>query len=170
MSTETPGAGGSEQSVTNQLAQLVPSFDPATDSVEQWRQKIMLLLRAWPETTYTELATRVILNTAFQKSELRQSEAMTGDKARIMKISEIVTGQFGQVDFEKKYEVVEKALFRCQQKTDESADSFLARMDVAWTEVETKKIDLREVQAYVVLRGSRLSSEDKKRVLVECGV
>ena len=33
------------QSLTSQLAQLVPTFDPGVDSVEQWSQKIKLILK-----------------------------------------------------------------------------------------------------------------------------
>ena len=131
------------QSLTSQLAQLVPTFDPGVDSVEQWSQKIRLILQAWPESRLRELATRIVLNTkgsAFQKLELRQSEVLTGDKGGIEKIIEIVSGQFGQIDLEKKYEIVERAIYKCVQKQDESSDSFLARSDVTWTEVLMKKV------------------------------
>lgn len=55
----------------------------------------------------------------------------------------------------------------CVQKQDESNDSYLARADILWTEVLTKSIKLEELQAYITLRGSGLSSEDKKRVVLE---
>ena len=163
--TETPG-------ISSQLAQLVPSFDPAVDTVEGWSQRIELLLHAWPEQKLKELGTRIILGTkgsAFQKLQLRQEEVLTGTKEGIKRAVEIVGGQFGQVELERKYEIVEKALFRCQQKQDETSDSYLARADVAWTEVLMKKIQMQELQAYIVMRGSRLSPDDKKRVLVEAG-
>ena len=70
---------------------------------------------------------------------------------------------------ERKFEIVEKALFRGAQKSDETSDSYLSRCDVIWTELVNKKIDIKEIQAYILLRGSRLSSDDKKRVLVESG-
>ena len=41
--------------------------------------------------------------------------------------------------------------------------------DVVWTELIGKKIDMAEIQAYILLRGSRLGSEDKKRVIVDSG-
>ena len=149
----------------NQLSSLVPSFDPTTDSVETWAQKIELLVGAWPETKYRDLATRIIFNTkgsAFQKLQLKQGEILTGDKKGIQTLVETVGGQFGQVDLEKKFEVVERALYRCVQKPDESADSYLARADISWTEMNMKKVDLTEVQAYITLRGGRLTAEDKK--------
>ena len=141
-----------EGSVATQLAQLVPTFDPGTDNVEVWRQKVLLLVKAWPEGKLMELATRILLSTkgsAFQKLELRQAEVLTGTKEGIQKIIEIVTGQFGQVDLEKKYDVVERALYKCSQKADETSDSYLARADVAWTKIDAKKVKLHEIQAYI---------------------
>lgn len=150
-----------------QLSTLIPTFDPATDNVEQWAQKIELLTHVWPEGKLNELATR---GSAFGKLQLRQKELLVGTKEGIAKIVQIVGGQFGRVNLEQKFDLVEKALFRCVQKPDETSDSFLARCEVVWTELHQKKVKLEEVQAYIILRGSRLGSEDKKRVLVESGV
>ena len=72
-----------------------------------------------------------------------------------------------KVNLEKTYDIVEKALFKCVQRQDESNDSFLARCDVIWSELKAKRIDLEQVHAYIFLRGSLLSSEDKKRVIIE---
>ena len=170
--TEAASGDGQKESVQTQLAQLVPSYDPGVDSVETWSQKIQLLLQAWPENRLVELATRIVLNTkgsAFQKLQLHQAEIFTGDQKGIEKIASLVGGSFGQVELEKRFEIAEKALFRCVQKPDETADSFLARADVAWSELLAKKMSLAELQAYITLRGSRLTGDDKKRILVESG-
>ena len=37
---------------------------------------------------------------------------------------------------------------------------------MTWTELLAKK-DLKELQAYIVLRGSKLGADDKKRVIIE---
>ena len=143
---------------SNQLASLIPTFDPSSDSVEQWTQKIELLTKVWPEGRLNELATRIILNcrgSAFAKLQLQQKELLSGTVESIAKIVEIVGGQFGQVSLEQKFDIVEKALFRCNQKADESADSYLARSEVVWTELLMKKVNLAEVQAYIILRGSK---------------
>ena len=58
---------------------------------------------------------------------------------------------------------------RGQQKNDETADSFVSRNDVVWTELLAKNIKMEEIRAYVLLRGSKLANEDKKRVIVESG-
>eukprot|EP00435_Cladocopium_sp_Y103_P033065 s2915_g8.t1 len=90
---------------------------------------------------------------------------MTGHKSGTQLLITTLGGQWGKVKLEKTYEIVEKALFKCIQRQDESNDSFLARCDVIWSELKTKKIDLEQIHAYIVLRGSLLSSEDKKRIL-----
>ena len=68
---------------------------------------------------------------------------------------------------EQKYEHAERALYKCQQKGDESADSYLARADIMWTELNNRAMKLSDLQAYVTLRGSTLTAEDKKRVLID---
>ena len=156
----------------NQLAVLVPTFDPSIDNVEIWSSKVELLLHAWPQNKILELVTRLILGckgTAYQKLQLHQKELLVNDQSSVKKLVELVGGTWGAIPLEKKFELVEKALFKGIQKTDESSDSYLSRVDVIWTELLSKGVDLKEIQSYIVLGGSRLNMEDKKRVIVESG-
>eukprot|EP00435_Cladocopium_sp_Y103_P052793 s935_g16.t1 len=158
--------------VPNQLALLVPTFDPSTDSVEIWSSKVELLLAAWPQGKILELVTRLILGckgTAYQKLQLHQKELLKNDTAAVKRVVELVGGTWGAIPLEKKFELVEKALYRSNQKSDETSDSFLSRTDVIWTELLAKGTSLAEIQSYVILRGSRLNADDKKRVIVESG-
>ena len=59
----------------------------------------------------------------------------------------------------------ERALLETSQKTDESNDSYLARSDVLWSRLLARKMSLEDLQAYIVLRGSLLTSEEKKVIL-----
>lgn len=136
-------------------------------------QKVEMLCEIWPSEKLNELATRLTLNTtgaAFQKLQLQRAEILTNDRQGIQNIVTALGGHWGKVSLEKKYEIVGKALLRCTQKTDESNDSFLARADIYWTELLAKKMSLEELQSYIVLRGSLLRHEDKKRVILECDV
>ena len=172
---ETAGASSTTDAtnpVSTQLAMLVPTFDPASDSVDTWTQKVEMLMVAWPKTRLDELATRLVLGckgTAFQKLQLVRSEVIKNDEKAIKRLVEIVGGTWGQVPLEHRFALAERALYRSSQRSDETADSYLARMDVVWTEMLTKGFLLEELQSYVVLRGSKLSMEDKKRVIVESG-
>ena len=168
----TMTGGGSEGgSVPNQLATLVPSFDPSKDDLEQYTQKVELLCEVWPSTKYNELVTRLILQctgTAFQKLSLHRKDLMNNEKKSIQHLVQLLGGHWGKIGLETKYESAERALFRCQQRPDETNDSFLARADVYWSDLLSKGMDLSELQAYIVLRGSLLSGDDKKKVLIEC--
>ena len=173
MSETTPSSTtDGSMSVGAQLAMLVPTFDPSIDSVDTWSQKVEMLMVAWPKAKLDELATRLVLGckgTAFQKLQLARAEVIKNDEKAIKRLVEIVGGTWGQVPLEHRFELAEKALYRSSQRSDETADSYLARMDVVWTEMLTKGVLLEELQSYVVLRGSKLSMEDKKRVIVESG-
>ena len=128
--------------VPNQLAVLVPSFDPSKDDLQVYTQKVELLLEAWPSTKYTELATRLILNcsgSALKKLQLHQSEITQNDRKSIQRIIELLGGHWGQIPLERRYEFAERALYKCAQKGDESADSYLARADIMWTELNNTK-------------------------------
>ena len=165
-------SGSSESVLPNQLSALVPTFDPSTDNVEIWASKVELLLSAWPEAKIKELATRLVLGckgTAYQKLQLRRDEIIVNDPKGIQLIVELVGGTWGQIPLEKKFELVEKALFRSVQKADESSDSFLSRCDVIWSDLLSRKLDMDEVRSYITLRGSRLTPDDKKRVIIESG-
>lgn len=49
METTSGGTAETGQSVTTQLALLVPSFDPAKDDLLIYQQKVELLTATWPE-------------------------------------------------------------------------------------------------------------------------
>ena len=172
MSEASDGAPGTNL-VPNQLASLVPTFDPAKDDLTDYTKKVQLLMNMWPDGKWTELATRLILGcsgSAFQKLQLKSADITQNDKKSIQQIIEVLGGQWGQIPLEKKYEAAERALFRCTQRQDETNDSFLARADVLWQELLNKEVKLEELQAYITLRGSNLSAEDKKRVVVDSQV
>ena len=69
------------------------------------------------------------------------------DRRGVKRRVELVGGTWGQVPLEHRFELVEKALFRSQQKSDESGDSFIARVDVIWTELLAKEMTLDQLQA-----------------------
>eukprot|EP00435_Cladocopium_sp_Y103_P024425 s3886_g6.t1 len=164
-------SGGAEpNAVSTQLASLVPTFNPATDDVIIYQQKVELVLAAWPKNRISELITRLILNcqgTAFQKLQIHHAELLTGEEKSVQRIIELLGGQWGKIGLERQYEDAENALYHCQQRPDESNDSFLARSDVLWAKFLARKTKLEDLQPYVVLRGSLLSSEEKKKVILE---
>eukprot|EP00435_Cladocopium_sp_Y103_P050906 s125_g15.t1 len=157
-------------SISNQLASLVPSFDPSKDDLQLYQQKVQLVFSVWPSSKISELITRLILNTtgtAFSKLQLHHTELCVNDEKGVKRLVELLGGHWGQTGLERRYSDAEKALYQCVQQSDESHDSYLARADVLWTRLMTQKLKLEDLQAYVTLRGAILSSEDKKRVILD---
>ena len=76
-------------------------------------------------------------------------------------------GTMGKIGIERQYRDAEQALYHLNQHSDESNDSFLARADVAWSKLLSQKLSLEDLQAFILLRGSNLTPDEKKRVILE---
>ena len=101
--SSTTGSGDGTTLVPNHLASLVPSFDPSKDDLVAYSQKVQLLLGMWPDNKWTELATRLILNTsgsAFMKLQLQQATLTRNEKKSIQRIVEVLGGHWGQINLE----------------------------------------------------------------------
>ena len=170
MSTTSDGGDGTQTGVGNHLATLVPSFDPSKDDMQTYQQKVELLLSAWPKTKIPELVTRLILHSsgsAFAKLQLHHAELMENDEKSVRKLIDLLGGQWGKIGIERQYRDAEQALYHLNQYSDESNDSFLARADVAWSKLLSQKLSLEDLQAFILLRGSNLTPDEKKRVILE---
>ena len=168
--SETSGGAEAVGGVSTQLASLVPSFDPSKDDLQTYQQKVQLVLSVWPQGKIAELITRLILNTsgsAFAQLQLHSAELCVNDAKQVPKLIELLGGHWGKTGLEKRYADAEKALFQCSQQQDESHDSYLARADVLWSKLKSQKLQLDDLQAYITLRGAQLSSEDKKRIILD---
>eukprot|EP00435_Cladocopium_sp_Y103_P069145 s990_g32.t1 len=76
-------------------------------------------------------------------------------------------GVWGQSRLEKKYERFERAIFGTIQKPDGTHASYLARHEVQYEDLLSMGATLTEMRAYILLRNSGLSSEDKKKIIVD---
>ena len=76
-------------------------------------------------------------------------------------------GVWGQSKTEHKYERFERALFGTIQKSDETHTSYIARHEVQYEDLLSLGATLEEMRAYILLRNSGLSPEDKKRVIID---
>eukprot|EP00435_Cladocopium_sp_Y103_P013144 s1206_g3.t1 len=170
MGTQTEGATEGQASIPSQLAYLVPSFDPSKDDLQLYQQKVQLVLEVWPSAKISELVTRLILNctgSAFSKLQLHFNELKVNDAKSVKRLIELLGGHWGKTGLEKRFADAERALFQCNQQGDESHDSYLARADVLWTKLKAQELKIEDLQAYITLRGAQLSSEDKKRIILD---
>ena len=105
---------------------------------------------------------------AFQKVMRLDTEKLKHNSTDGVKlIVQALGGVWGQTTLETKYEKFEKAVFTLAQKNDESNSSYIARHEVLYEELVSQGVTFTDLRAYLLLRNSSLSSEDKKRVIVE---
>ena len=149
----------------------IPKFTPGVTNVQEYTQKLKFLAAMWPSDSLELLAPRAALlveGTAFRKvARLDPSKLKVANLTGIALLVEAIGGSWGSTELEERYEFFEKALYGTVQRPDESHDCYLARMENNFIELLTRNTKLEEVQAYVLLRQSTLSADDKKRILLE---
>ncbi|CAE7257045.1 RE1 [Symbiodinium sp. CCMP2592] len=167
----TPAA---ESSSSFQLPwQAIPRFIPGTTDVTEYSKKLQFLAAMWPKEHLSLLAPRAALmceGTAFKKVASLDAEFLkANDETGVKLLVSTLGGSWGKTDLEKKYDSFEKAIYGSTQKADETNDSYLARHDVHFEELLAGGVTLKEIRAYILLRQSQLSSDDRKRIVVEMG-
>ena len=177
MATEASQSSGHSPSENTGSLQLpwhaIPRFIPGTTDVTEYSGKLEFLAAMWPREHMALLAPRAALlteGTAFKKvSKLDAAKLKSTDDSGIRLLVSTLGGSWGKTALETKYDCFEKAIYGTLQKSDESNDSYLARHDVHFEELLSQGIKLEEVRAYILLRQSQLSSEDRKKIVVEMG-
>ena len=105
---------------------------------------------------------------AFQRvARLDPKKLRVGNLEGVKAIVEALGGIWGKSRLEDKFERFERAIYSTVQRADETHESYLARHDHQFEELLSMKVGMDEFRAYILLRNSALSSEDKKRLIVE---
>ena len=147
----------------------LPTFEPGVTDVQVYARKLQFLRDIWPEEHLPLLAPRAALmieGVAFQKVA-RLDAAKLRTPSGVQYLVEALGGQWGKMETEEKFHLFERALYMTSQRPDELNDSYLARHDVAFEDLMSRKVSLEDIRAYVLLRQSQLSGEDKKKIIVE---
>ena len=166
------GPGAASTISTAQLPwTAIPKFVPGTTNVQDYVKKLEFLAAMWPTEHLDLLAPRAALlveGSAFATiAKLDASKLKVKSLDGVKALVKAIGGSWGATDFEERFDFFEKALYGTLQKSDESNDSFISRMEAVFSELLSRGTTLEEVQAYVLLRQSTLAPEDKKRVLLE---
>ena len=148
---------------------LLPSFDPAQDSVREYVEKVKFLAAICPDRDKGMLAPRLAMlckGTAWGQVKAISPEKLT-DKTNGVKNLLAALSSWEESAEMKTYEVFEKAIYKTTQKADESTTSFVNRLQVAMDELG--EVTVQEFHAFLLIRQSALTVEDKKRVLTMTG-
>ena len=169
---ETGTASHPEPSSSFQLPwQAIPKFIPGTTDVTEYSKKLQFLAAMWPKEHLSLLAPRAALmceGSSFKKvASLDAGKLKANDDSGVKLLVATLGGSWGKTALEEKYDSFEKAIYGTTQKADETNDSYLARHDIHFEELLAAGVTLSEVRAYILLRQSQLSSDDRKRIVVE---
>ena len=154
-----------EDKATGLWGQL-PSFDPSNDDIREYTQKCRFLHGVFPEKDRPNLAPRLAMmckGTAWsQVRNLDPSKLLDGANGVNYLLEVLSTWE--ETSELKTFELFEKALYRITQKNDEATHSFSLRLNAAFDDLGGQ-VTVKDMQAFVMLRQSALSNEDKKKVL-----
>ena len=160
-------AGGEDRA--GSFWSLLPSFDPSVDNPKEYVEKVRFLGQVCPSRDKAMLGPRLAMlmkGTAWSQVTKLDASKLADPTTGIDTLLSVVA-QWEEVEEIQTYEKFEKALYRIQQKADETVMSYVNRLAVAFQEIE--KVSLSEVQAFILLRQSALNAEDKKRILSMTG-
>lgn len=144
---------------------LLPTFDPAVDNVREYIEKVKFIDTICPKKDRPMLAPRLAMlcrGTAWGQVKNLDSAQLVDPENGVKNLLAALSTWEESTEM-KTYEQFEKAVYKTVQRSDESSMSFVNRLQVAMDELGAKSI--KEFHAFLLLRQSSLSPEDKKRVL-----
>ena len=162
---EGTSQGSTEEKGSN-LWSLLPTFDPSVDNAKEYADKVRFLWGICPGKDRPMLAPRLAFlckGTAWSQvknlDSAKLTDGETGYKTLLLALQTWEESAELQI-----YAPFERAFYKTVQKPDETAMSYVNRINVAFQEVGMETT-VKAVKAFVILRQSGLPVEDKKRVI-----
>ena len=140
----TPLPGEEPNPVTPQLPwNSIPKFVPGTTNVQEYVQKRKFLAAMWPNEYLRQLAPRAAL--LVEGAAFKKVARLNPSKLRVNALLvDAIGGSWGATELEERYEFFEKALYGTAQRSDESHDSYLSRMEASFVELLSRGTKLED--------------------------
>jgi hypothetical protein len=148
----------------------LPTFDPSTDDVKEFAQKARFLHGVFPEKEKKNLALRLAMQckgTAWSQVRLLDPTKLIDPTEGVNYLLQALSA-WEETSELQTFELFEKAMYRVTEKSDEATHSYTLRLQAAINELGSK-VTVQQMHAFILLRQSCLSNEDKKRVLAMTG-
>ena len=161
MATESSG-----EEKSSGIWSMLPSFDPAVDNARDYIAKVRFIDGICPKRDRPMLAPKLAMmcrGTAWHQVRALRPELLI-DPTNGVKHFLAALQSWEETSELKTFELFEKAIYKTTQRPDESTQSYVNRLMVAFDEVGPDTT-LKSVVAFVLLKQSCLSHEDKKKVL-----
>ena len=166
---EGESSNGGEDRVST-IWNLLPSFDPTSDDPREYRDKVRFLHSICPSKDKSMLAPRLAMackGTAWSQVKQIEASKLTDPEQGVEVLLKALSSWDEAAELQT-YERFEKAIYKVMQKNDESTMSCVNRLAVAFHELGDK-VTVKELQAFILLRQSSLTSEDKRKVITLSG-
>eukprot|EP00435_Cladocopium_sp_Y103_P069789 s1190_g34.t1 len=158
-------SAGSDERSSSLWSQL-PSFDPATDDVREFAQKARFLHGVFPEKEKPNLAPRLAMlckGTAWSQVRQLDPTKLTDAAEGVNHLLQALSA-WEETSELQTFELFEKAMYKVCQKSDEATHSYTLRLQSAINDLGSK-VTIQQMHAFILLRQSCLTNEDKKRGL-----
>ena len=168
----SPAEGGTSSSEdrTSSLWSLLPSFDPASDDPREYVDKVKFLHSICPPRDKPMLAPRLAMlmkGTAWAQMKALDASKLSDPEGGIKVLLGAISA-WEEAEELQTYEKCERALFRVTQKADETTMSYVNRINVAFGDLSANTT-VADLKAFILLRQSSLSAEDKRKVITLTG-
>ena len=175
MATTSDGGGGSTAAGASEdrssgFWNLLPGFDPSSDDPREYRDKVQFLHKVCPPKDRGMLAPRLALlckGTAWSQVKQIDASKLTDPESGVTTLLKALETWDESAELQT-YEKFEKAIYRTLQKQDESTMSFVNRLGVAFHDLGDT-MTIKQLHAFILLRQSALTAEDKRKVITLSG-
>ena len=164
---ETTSSGGTSsqsgnEGGANNFWSLLPSFDPVTDNVKEYIDKVKFLEKVVPTKDKSMLAPRLALlcqGTAWAQVRAMDASKLSDPNVGVKHLLAALAGWEESAEM-KTFDLFERAVYKTTQRSDESTMSYVNRLQVAFAELGD--VSIKQFQAFLLLRQSAIGVEDKK--------
>eukprot|EP00435_Cladocopium_sp_Y103_P061648 s411_g23.t1 len=167
MSSE--GSGPAAEDRASSIWSILPSFDPSADDPREYVDKVKFLHSICPAKDKAMLAPRLALlmkGTAWAQIKAMDATKLSDPEQGINVLLKAVATWEEAAELQT-YDKFEKAIYKVIQRSDETNMSYVNRMNVSFLDLGDAK--LADMQAFVLLRQSSLTSDDKRKVITMTG-
>ena len=161
--TSEPSSNEDRQS---SIWSLLPSFDPAVNEPREYVEKVKFLRAVCPAKDRAMLGPRLAMlmkGTAWGQVKALDPAKLADPSSGVDLLLQAIS-KWDDTEELQAYDRFEKAIYRVSQKTDETSMSYINRLEVAFQEMG--HVSIEDVKAFIILRQSVLTAEDKKKILV----
>lgn len=150
---------------SHQIWSILPTFDPAQDDPKEYGDKVRFIAAICPAKDKPMLAPRLAMlmkGTAWAQVKSLDAQVLADPAKGVEALLKAVSTWEEAAELQT-YDKFEKAIYKVLQRGDETTMSYVNRLNVAF--LELGKVELADMKAFILLRQSVLTPEDKKKVI-----